>query len=149
MQSSRALDPRTFGAREQGAPASAPRAIHRHHRLAHSLAMLPRWEFQMGRQTMWEIFRTIAERRSACWRGKFLAVAQRRHEPAEPPWTAPMALQSGVRSSSFDSLHALVRLAPGCVVAPARLRQIACRRRSSVVLLGRGGCSGGRDRGEV
>jgi hypothetical protein len=66
-----------------------------------------------------------------------------------PPWTASVALQSGVRTSSFDSLHALVRLAPSCVVAPARLRQIACRRRSSVVLLGRGGCSGGRDRGEV
>jgi hypothetical protein len=41
-----------------------------------------------------------------------------------------MALQSGVRSSSFDSLHALVRLAPGCVVRPARLRQIVSRRRA-------------------
>jgi hypothetical protein len=38
----------------------------------------------------------------------------------KPLWTATVALQSRVRTNSFDSLHALDRLAPGCVVGPAR-----------------------------
>jgi hypothetical protein len=62
---------RTFGAREQGAPDLGV-ARHSPPPLSCSFAaMLPRWEFQMGRQTMWEMCRTIAERRSACWRGNF------------------------------------------------------------------------------
>jgi hypothetical protein len=37
----------------------------------------------------------------------------------KPLWTAPVTLQSWVRTNSFDYLHALDRLAPGWVVGPA------------------------------
>jgi hypothetical protein len=132
----RALDSRTFGAREQGAP-DLGAARHSPPPLSCTFAGdVASVGVPDGVANHVGDVQDHCRTKECVLAGEFLAVAQRRHEPAKLPWTAPVALQSGVRTSSFDSLHALVRLALGCVVRPDQLRQIVCRRRSSVVLLG-------------
>jgi hypothetical protein len=92
-------------------PTLAPRAIHRHCRLEHSMVMLPRWEFQMGWQTMWEMCRTIAERRSACWRGNFSPSCSNAMNPpaavdctrGTPIWGKDQLIRFVARPSSFST----------------------------------------------